>query len=483
MHDTLQGLWDFSSSSRHVGFFGFLFMSICKFMHRNIPVYIYEVITHPSGYFNYFSKSDVILVGVSPQFSCSATWISNSTVILSHFSSSLPLSFFFKKRKASAYFKDIHHCQAIWCSGLICWQIISQVICVCEGSIFEYHYIVNVTMKTVIWAYLNLRKGQTAPEMKECFLFFNWKCVLLSFANAGGTGHHSCQKPFYPSFWALPILDGLKKVRRRSRLLKTEVEEILLWNVLLVFCALTFCRCLWTSFSLLMCLSTLWVTQWALSSFPPLKSLSSTSFSLSSLIFVNVPGQICSANLSWVSPAWSQLSVCTVLSFSVTLPMMASHSPLHLPLSFEYKSEMDFKKSKSLPAERAVDLFFLYGEIWKIPLAISFSLQRCLTQLRRGGRFSLMNFLLHLICLPPAYHKSNSLSLKSVSLPHWGTSTCLPFLPFSTLLLAHLEMSYSQCEDSSYLSCLLPILTTPITTSNHVTSALGITLLTHDFFN
>lgn len=117
---------------------------------------------------------------------------------------------------------------------------------------------------------------------------------------------------------------------------------------------------------------------WALSSFPPLSTLFLSTFSLGSLIFVNVPGQICSANLSWVSPAWSQLSVCTMLSFSLTLPRMASQSPLHLSSSFEYRSEMDFQKSKSLPAEWAVDLFFLYGEIWKIPLALSFSLWRCL---------------------------------------------------------------------------------------------------------
>lgn len=29
-------------------------------------------------------------------------------------------------------------------------------------------------MKRVICAYLNFMKGQTAPEMKECFTFFNW---------------------------------------------------------------------------------------------------------------------------------------------------------------------------------------------------------------------------------------------------------------------------------------------------------------------
>lgn len=150
-------------------------------------------------------------------------------------------------------------------------------------------------------------------------------------------------------------------------------------------------------------------------------------FVLSSLIFVNVPGQICSADRASVSPAWSQLSVHTVLSFSLTLPRMASQSPLHLPSSFEYRSEMDFQKSKSSPAERAVDLFFLYGEIWKIPLAISFSLWRCLWSSHSSeeeGGFPLVNFLLHLICFPPAYHKGNSsLSLKSVSRPHRGTST------------------------------------------------------------
>lgn len=203
---------------------------------------------------------------------------------------------------------------------------------------------------------------------------------------------------------------------------------------------------------------------WALYSFPALKSTSCTSFFLSSLIFVNVPGQICSADLASVSPAWSQLSVHTVLSFSLTLPRMASQSPLHLPSSFEYRSEMDFQKSKSLPAERAVDLFFLYGEIWKIPLAISFSLWRCLWSSHSSeeeGGFPLVNFLLHLICFPPAYHKGNS-SLSKICIPasqrhfHMG----LPFLPFSTLLLSHMEMSYSQYEDSSYLSSLLPILTT-----------------------
>lgn len=138
----------------------------------------------------------------------------------------------------------------------------TSYLCVCEGSIFEYHYIVDVTMKTVSWAYLNLRKGWTAPEMKEWFSFFNWECVFLSFANAGGSGHRSCQKPFYPSFWALPTLDGLKKVCKRSRLFKTEVERMFFCNVLLAFWALTFCHCLWTSFSLLVCLSTVWVTQW-----------------------------------------------------------------------------------------------------------------------------------------------------------------------------------------------------------------------------
>lgn len=153
------------------------------------------------------------------------------------------------------------------------------------------------------------------------------------------------------------------------------------------------------------------------------------SFSLSSLIFVNVSSQICSANLSWVSPAWSQLSVHTVLSFSLTLPRMASQSPLHLPLSFEYRSEMDFQKSKSLPAERPV--LSLWWDL-KNPTSFIFQLMEVslkFAQLRRGGRFSLVNFLLHLICFPPAYHKGNSsLSLKSVSLPHWGTCVFLSYL-------------------------------------------------------
>lgn len=75
---------------------GMWFFCLCLFVSLCIEVYlyIYKVITHPSVYFNYFSKSDVILVEVSPQFVVLATWISNSTVILSHFSSSLPLSFF-----------------------------------------------------------------------------------------------------------------------------------------------------------------------------------------------------------------------------------------------------------------------------------------------------------------------------------------------------------------------------------------------------
>lgn len=222
--------------------------------------------------------------------------------------------------------------------------------------------------------------------------------------------------------------DSLKTVCRRSRLLKTEVEGMLLCNVLLAFCALTFCHCLWTYFSLVVCLSTVWVTQWL-----HLSTLFLSTFEvhipyvifLEQLIFFfNIPGQICSANLSWVSPAWSQLSVHTVLSFSLTLPRMASQSPLHLPLSFEYRSEMDFQKSKSLLEERSV--LSLWWDL-RNPTSFIFQLMEVslkFAQLRRGGRFSLVNFLLHLICFPPAYHKGNSsLSLKFVSLPHWGTST------------------------------------------------------------
>lgn len=174
------------------------------------------------------------------------------------------------------------------------------------------------------------------------------------------------------------------------------------------------------------------------------------------------------AQLTWVSPAWSQLSVPTVLSFSLTLPRMASQSPLHLSSSFEYRSEMDFQKSKSLPAERAVDLFFLYGEIWKIPLALSSSLWRCLwssLSSEEEGGFLSCEFS------PPPDQLSSSLSQRQfssfsricipASLRHFHLG--LPFLPFSTLLLSCLEMSYSQYEDSSYLSSLLAILTTPIT--------------------
>lgn len=148
-------------------------------------------------------------------------------------------------------------------------------------------------------------------------------------------------------------------------------------------------------------------------------------FSLSSLIFVNVPGQICSANISWMSPAWSQLSVCTVLCFSLTLPRMASQSSLHLSLSFEYRSEMDFQKSKSLPAEQAVDLFFLYGEIWKIPLALSFSLWRCLwsshSSEEEGG-------FLSGISSPPDLLSSSlsqrQFSFSKICIPaYWGIST------------------------------------------------------------
>lgn len=111
----------------------------------------------------------------SLHFVVRVTLISDPAVILSHFSFSLPFSFIFK-RKASACFKDIHHCQAIWCSGLICWQIISQVVCVCEDSIFEYHYIQILATKRVIWAYLNFMKGQTASEMKERVTFFIGVC-------------------------------------------------------------------------------------------------------------------------------------------------------------------------------------------------------------------------------------------------------------------------------------------------------------------
>lgn len=37
---------------------------------------------------------------------------------------------------------------------------------------------------------------------------------------------------------------------------------------------------------------------------------------------------------------------------------MASQSPVRLPSPFEYTSEMDFQKSKSLPAEQWVCSFF-----------------------------------------------------------------------------------------------------------------------------
>lgn len=62
----------------------------------------------------------------------------------------------------------------------------------------------------------------------------------------------------------MPVLDGLKNVCRRGRLLKTEVEGMLLCNVLLAFCALTFvidCEPLFLFF-FFVCFSAVWVTHW-----------------------------------------------------------------------------------------------------------------------------------------------------------------------------------------------------------------------------
>lgn len=186
-------------------------------------------------------------------------------------------------------------------------------------------------------------------------------------------------------------------------------------------------------FPLLVCLPTGWVTQWlrlsSLSSFPSLNPVSCTSFSLSILIFTNVPDLICSTDLSWVSPAQSLVSVGTALSFSVTLLRMASRSPLPLLLLFEYRSEMDFQKSKSLPAEQWVCSFFMVrseNPTSRILQLMEISLK--FTSLRTGRRFCLVSFLLHLICSPQANHKGNSsLCLKpassaSLGLPPLGSS-------------------------------------------------------------
>lgn len=262
-----------------------------------------------------------------------------------------------------------------------------------------------------------------------------------SFANAGGVGHHIYRKPFCLVFWVLPVLGGPVTIFGRSRLLRTEVEGKLLCNVLLTFCAQTSvvaCEPLFPS-PLLVCTPAWWVTQWlhlsSLSSFPPLSPVSCTSFSLSILIFINVPDLICSTDLSWVSPAQCLVSVGTALSFSVTLL-----SPLQLLLLFEYRSEMFFQKSKSLPAEQWVCSFFtVRSENLTSHIVQLMEMSLKFTSLRRGGRFCLVSFLLHLICFPQANHKGNfSLSLKpassaSLGLPPLGSSplTIPRFAPVS----------------------------------------------------
>lgn len=168
--------------------------------------------------------------------------------------------------------------------------------------------------------------------------------------------------------------DGLKTVCRRSRLLKTEVEGMLLCNLLLAFCALTFCHCLWTSFLLVACLSTIWVTQWL-----HLSTLFLSTFDVHILYVCHFP---------W--PVWYFFLMSLAKFAQLTSPECPQPGPNCqciecCPFLWPYQGwllcclntdqKWTFKRASHCLQS---DLFFLYGEIWKIPLALSFSLWRCL---------------------------------------------------------------------------------------------------------
>lgn len=114
-------------------------------------------------------------------------------------------------------------------------------------------------------------------------------------------------------------------------------------------------------------------------------------------MFLRVPAQMGSAGLCQPSPAQCHVSVRTI---SVTWHKMASQSPLHLLLPFEYKSDMGFQQSRLLPEEQWVCSFLRMrsgnptGSILQLVKAsLKFSVLR-------SGRFSLLSFLLHPNCFP-----------------------------------------------------------------------------------
>lgn len=169
-------------------------------------------------------------------------------------------------------------------------------------------------------------------------------------------------------------------------------------------------------------------------------------FFLSRLIFVNISGQVCSANLSRVSPAWFlSLSPVTVSACSAVLFSDLTKDGFSEPFASSFIVWIQIRNG--LSKEQVIACRASRGSVlslwWDLKNPNSYILQLVevsvkFTQLRRGGRFSLVNFLLHLICFLPAYHKGNSsLSLKSVSLPRWGASTwvfLLAFLHFAPVL-------------------------------------------------